>query len=239
MMTSKGCALIRRTLKADPRNPQRMHTLKMQHHFSHAYSSTKASTQLSSASTTPNDSTGPVRYVGHYIDHDLSTKVKTHLNTTKDDILAAVFEPSGHPTRCKVHVPDDDDDDSIPCKASRCPRCCTGDHSVPDNALGLRTAALKTRKTKNSQIVDSEGEEELCSHKVSHFPRGSTSTPSSSTKTPSTSKGEPKHTDAQLTNDVEEGTDVCKYSCPTQTTVGAALLMPERRQTRPHFYSLP
>ncbi|KAG1847664.1 hypothetical protein DFJ58DRAFT_915162 [Suillus subalutaceus] len=221
MMISKGYAIIRRTLKAIPRNPQRMHSRKMQYHFSQAYSQTKASTQLSSTSTIPDDSTGPVCYAGPSIDHDLSTKIKTYLHIAEDDIPAAVSEPSGHPTECNVHVPDDDDDDFVLCKTSRCPRYCTSNHSVPDSTLNLSTTARGTRKTENDRIVDSAGEEEFRSHTICRFPRGSTSAPSSNTKTPSASKRESKRVDARLTNDAEEGTCIRKAYCPTQTPVGA------------------
>ncbi|KAG1775542.1 hypothetical protein EV702DRAFT_1117336 [Suillus placidus] len=199
-----------------------MNSRKMQHHFSQAYSPT-TSTQLLSASRISNDSTGPaVCYVGPSIDHDLSMKVKTHLHITEDDsIPVAMSEPSCHPTKCKVHVPDDDDDDSVPCKTFRCPRCCTSNHSVPDNALKLSTTAGGTRRAENGQIVDSVGEGEFCSHKTCRFPCGSTSAPSSNTKTPSASKGEPKRADARLTNDAEDGTGIRQASCPTQTPADA------------------
>jgi hypothetical protein len=221
MMISKSYAIIRRTLKVVPRNSQRMHSRKMQHHFSQAYDPTKASIQLSSASTTSCDSTGPVCYVGPSIDHDLSTKVKTHLRTAEDDIQAAASEPSSHRTKYQVHVPDDDDDDSVPCKPSRCLQCCISNHSVSDNALNLSITTRETRKTENGRIVDSAREEEVCSHTICRFPRGSTSVPSSNTKTPSASKGELKRADAQLTNDAEEGTGIRKAYYPTQTPAGA------------------
>ncbi|KAG1903090.1 uncharacterized protein F5891DRAFT_115169 [Suillus fuscotomentosus] len=222
MTISKGYANIKRTLKAVPRKPQRMHSRKMQHHFSQAYGSTNTSTKLSSASTTLNDFTGPVCYVGPSIDHDLSTKVKTHLHITEDDILAAVSEPSGHHTKCRVHAPDVDDGNPVPCKIFRCPRCCTGNHSVGDNGLNLNTTALETRKTQNGQIMDSTGEEEFYSHKICYFPCDSTSAPSSNNKTSSVFNGEPKHTDARLKNDVEEGTGIRKAYRPTQTLVGVS-----------------
>ncbi|KAG1862387.1 hypothetical protein C8R48DRAFT_773823 [Suillus tomentosus] len=222
MTISKGYANIKRTLKAVPRKPQRIHSRKMQHHFSQAYGSTNTSTKLSSASTTPNDSTGPVCYVGPSIDHDLSTKVKTHLHITEDDILAAVSEPSGHHTKCRVHAPDVDDCNPVPCKIFRCPRCCTGNHSVGDNGLNLNTTALETRKIQNGQIIDSTGEEEFYSHKICYFPCESTSAPSSNNKTSSVFNGEPKRTDARLKNDVEEGTGIRKAYHPTQTLVGVS-----------------
>ncbi|KAG1861257.1 hypothetical protein F4604DRAFT_1929847 [Suillus subluteus] len=161
------------------------------------------STQLSSTSTIPDDSTGPVCYAGPSIDHDLSTKVKTYLHIAEDDIPAAVSEPSGHPTECNVHVLDDDDDDFVLCKTSRYPRYCTSNHSVPDRTLNLSTTARETRKTENDRIVDSAGEEGIFN-----------------TKTPSASKGESKRVDARLTNDAEEGTCIRKAYCPTQTPVG-------------------
>ncbi|KAG1788764.1 uncharacterized protein HD556DRAFT_845645 [Suillus plorans] len=222
MTISKGYANIKRTLKAVPRKPQRMHSRKMQHHFSQAYGSTNTSTKLSSASTTPNDSTGPVCYVGPSIDHDLSTKVKTHLHITEDDILAAVSEPSGHHTKCRVHAPDVDDGDPVPCKIFRCPRCCTGNHSVGDNGLNLNTTVLETRKTQNGQIMDSTGEEEIYSHKICRFPCDSTSAPSSNGKTSSVFNGEPERTDARFNNDVEEGTGIRKAYRPTQTLLGVS-----------------
>ncbi|KAG2136708.1 hypothetical protein DEU56DRAFT_980868 [Suillus clintonianus] len=197
-MVSKGYALIRRTLKAVPRKSERMQSRKMQHRFSQAYSPTKASAS--------NESTGPVRSVRPSMGHDLLTKDKIHLNITEDDIPAAV--PFGHPTKRTVHVPDGDDgDDSTPCKTSRCPRRCTHDHSVHDHALS--STARETRKAENDQIVDSEGEEELGSLKVSCF-HGC-----------STSKGEPKCTDGRLANNVEEGTGIRKASCPSQNQAGA------------------
>ncbi|KAG1823713.1 uncharacterized protein BJ212DRAFT_699423 [Suillus subaureus] len=221
MMISKGYAIIRQRLKAVPRNPQRMHSRKMQYHFSQAYSPTKASAQISSASTTSDDSTGLVCYVGPSIDHDLSTKVEANLHIAEDDIPAAVSELFGHPTKCKVHVPDDDDDDPVLWKTSRRPRYYTSNHSVPDSALNLSTTVREIRKTENGQIVDSAGEEEFCSHTICRFPRRSTPAPSSNTKTPSASKGEPKRADARSTNDVEEGTGIRKAYCPTQTSVDA------------------
>ncbi|KAG2757612.1 hypothetical protein P692DRAFT_20859854, partial [Suillus brevipes Sb2] len=46
MMMSKRYAVIGRKLKADPRNPQRIHSQKLQYHFSQAYSPAKAPAQL-------------------------------------------------------------------------------------------------------------------------------------------------------------------------------------------------
>lgn len=208
MMMSKGYAVIGRKLKADsPRNLQRMHSRKLQYHFSQAYSPTKAPAQLSFTST------GAVCCVGPSADLDLSTKVKTHLHITEDGIPVEVSELLGH------HVPDDDDDDSVSCKTFRCPRRYTSNHSVADDALNLNTTARETDETENGQIVDSAGE--VCSHKIFRFPHCSESTSApSNTKTPSASKGEPKCADARLTNDVEKDTGIRMASCSNQTPVG-------------------
>jgi hypothetical protein len=211
---SKGYAIIRRTLKAVPRNPQRMYSRKLQYHFSQAYSPPKAPAQLSSAST------GAVCYVRPSTDHDLSTKVKTHLHITEDDIPAAVSGLSGHSTKCNVHVPDDNEDNSVPCKTFWCPRCYPSNHSVADDALNLNTTAREIHKAENGQIVDSAGEKKHCSHYIFRFPHGSTSAPSNNTKTPSASKGEPKRADVRLTNGVEEGIGIRKASCSNQTPAG-------------------
>ncbi|KAG2156919.1 uncharacterized protein EDB93DRAFT_876330 [Suillus bovinus] len=198
-----------------------MYSRKMQYHFSQAYSSAAPSSKLSSASRSPNDSRGPVCCVGPSIDHDLSTKVKTHLHIAEDGILAAGLEPSGHRTKCKVHLPDDDDNHPVPCKTFQCPRCCSSNNSVRDSALNLSTS-WETQKTENGQIVESAGEEKSYFHKICHSPRSSTSAPSSNTKTPSVLNGEPKYADARLTNDVEERTGIHKAYEPSQTAVGVS-----------------
>ncbi|KAG0695306.1 hypothetical protein DFH29DRAFT_1005599 [Suillus ampliporus] len=216
----KAHTLIERALTTH-KNPERMQSRKMQHHFSQAYIPTKTSTLLSAASVTPNNFTGPVCSAEPSIDHTLLTKIKTHLNTD-DDLPTAVSPPSGHPTKRKVHVPNDGDGDSIPCKTSRCPRCCSGNHSVPDNAMNLDSTAQETRKTENDQIADSDGEGD--SHRVFPFPCSctySTSTLSSDAKTPSASIGEPQCTYEQLTDDVEEGTGIRTASSLPQTPIGA------------------
>ncbi|KAG1763701.1 hypothetical protein EDD22DRAFT_489574 [Suillus occidentalis] len=204
MMMSKGYA-VGRKLKANPRNPQRMHSRKLQYHFSQAYSPTKAPAQLSFTST------GAVCCVGPSTDHGLST----NLHITEDGIPAAVSELPGH------HVPDDDDDDSVSCETFRCPRGYTSNRSVADDALNSNTTARETHETENGQIVDFAEEEEFCSHKIVRFSHGSESTSApSNTKTPSASKGEPKRADARLTNDVEKDTGIRMASCSNQTPVG-------------------
>ncbi|KAG1748399.1 uncharacterized protein EDB91DRAFT_1113808, partial [Suillus paluster] len=88
--------LIKRKPEALPRNMERLQSRKMQHHFTQAYIPTKTSKLLSAASMTPNDSTG---------------LIKTQLNITNDDLPTALSPPSGHPTKHKVHVPNEAHDD--------------------------------------------------------------------------------------------------------------------------------
>lgn len=207
MMMSKGYAVNGRKLKAEPRNPQRMQSRKLQYHFSQAYSPTKAPAQLSFTST------GAVCCVGPSADRDF--RLSVDLCITEDGFPAAVSELPGH------HVPDDDDDDSVSCKTFRCPRCYTSNHSVADDALNLNTTARETHETENGQIMDSAGEEQFFLKKIFQFPHGSESTSApSNTKTPSASKGEHKCADARLMNDVEKDTGIRMASCSNQTPVG-------------------
>jgi hypothetical protein len=92
MMILKGYTLLKRTLKALPRNPETMQSRKTQHRFSQAYIPAKASAPGCIASTTPNSTLAPCS-----VDHNHLSKVMARIKVTDNDPPTAV-SLSSHPT---------------------------------------------------------------------------------------------------------------------------------------------